>query len=390
MIRRRTGSAGAFSFSSARGALSAVLTAGGVGPGDEVLLSSYTCLAVPTGVLGAGATPTYCDVDPTTLNVTRQSVEASVTARTRAIVVQHTLGSVAPVDEIIALAREKAILVIEDCALAIGSSADGAPVGALGDAAIYSMELSKTMSVGWGGILTVNEPQLAERMTERYADIDELPTRRALQMALQTVVCGFCYLPALFWLGKYVVYYGFKHAVFRPSTPDAEFNGLIATNFVAKLPGPQAALARHQWMRFDTIADACAANGRRIRKCLRRLGYEPLGRAEDGAVIVAPRVSLLVADRSQIIARFQRDGVDLGSWFDGPMSPLPKTGAFNYDRNQFPNATFLASHIINIPCHSRLSESDLERIEQIMESYAETSGFADAALQRQLPQEATR
>lgn len=382
-IARRAGGAGAFSYSSARGALSACLSAAGVGEGDEVLLSSYTCLAVPTGVLAAGATPTYCDVDRRTMNVTRQIVETSITPRTRAVVVQHTLGSAAPVDEIIDLARARGILVIEDCSLSIGTTTRGQPVGSLGDAAIYSLELSKTVSTGWGGILVVNSPSLAARVADRYRAIPELPLRRTLRMAVQTVICGICYLPRVFVLGKYVVYVGFKYGLFGPSTPSAEFEGTVASDFVSKLPGPQAALARHQWARFDEIAGVCAANGSRVRELLHRLGYVALGSHGGDVVAVSPRVPFLVADRATIISWFQREGIDLGSWFDGPLSPLPKARVFNYETNDSPNAVFLAKHVVNIPCHSRVSAPDLDRIERLMGEYAALQP-EDRQVQRQL------
>jgi len=128
-VRQHFQSAQVFAFTSGRGALAACLSAAGVGPGDDVLLSSFTCLAVPTAVIAVGARPVYVDIDPRSLNVTPATVTARFTPRVRAVVVQHTLGCVAEIEEIVSAVRQRGILVIEDCALAIGSRKKGSSVG---------------------------------------------------------------------------------------------------------------------------------------------------------------------------------------------------------------------------------------------------------------------
>jgi len=359
-----------FSFTSARGALAACLRAAGVGPGDEVLLSSFTCLAVPTAVLAVGARPTYCDIDPRTLNVTPEAVVAAMTPKTRAVVVQHTLGSVADVREIALRAHSRGILVVEDCALAIGTRKEGLEVGSSGDAAIFSMELSKTISSGWGGVLLVNDDRLASRISEQYIALEQLPPARILRMAIQAAICGVCYEPRIYWLGKYAIAVAFKLGLFGLSTPPEESIGDVATDFIAKLGAPQAALGAYQWKRLKSIAQSCEENGTRIRGVLKRLGYVPLGDFSPNLFSVSPRVSFLVADRPAIVEWFRVRGIELGSWFDGPLSPFPEATVFNYHRQTFPKASFVAEHIVNIPCHGRLNMSDLENIETVLSEYS--------------------
>jgi perosamine synthetase len=369
-MSRRFYGAASFSFSSARGALAACLSAANVGPGDEVLLTTFNCLAVPTSVLAVGAKPVYCDIDPRTMNLTPESVIAAISPKTRAIVVQHTLGSIAPVQEIGRQIHSRGILLIEDCALATGSIEHGLLVGSYGDAAIFSMELSKTLSVGWGGMLVVNNKGLALQVTESYHHIRELSFIRSLRMAFQAVICGVCYLPELYWIGKYVVALSYKLGMFMRSTPDAEYKGEVANDFISKLAGPQAALAVHQWSRLEEIANSCADNAVRIRGLLIDLGYIPLGTFGCDIISVSVRVPFLVVDRESIVEWFRLKGVELGSWFDGPLSPQPEVSIFDYERSNFPNASFIAEHIVNIPCHSRLTRVDIEYIKNIMSEYA--------------------
>jgi dTDP-4-amino-4,6-dideoxygalactose transaminase len=140
-------------------ALTIALRAAGVGPGDEVVLPSFTFYATAEAALVLGARPAYCDVDPETFNVTRATVEAAITPRTKAIVPVHLFGNLAPVPEL----RDLGVPVIEDAAQAIGGALDGVKAGALGDAATFSFFPSKNLPcLGDGGAIVTDDDELAE------------------------------------------------------------------------------------------------------------------------------------------------------------------------------------------------------------------------------------
>jgi perosamine synthetase len=359
-----------FSYMSARGALASCLSSAGIGVGDEVLLSTYTCLAVPTAVVAIGAKPIYCEIDPFTLNVTTKLIEKAITDSTRAIVIQHTLGSFAPVNEILKIAKSKGILVIEDCALSVGTKMDGHLTGSIADAAIFSMELSKTISVGWGGLLIVKDKMLAYRVEQEYSSVSQLSFLRILQITVQTIVTSICYKPDFFFLGKYIVAVGFKLGVFKVSTPQSENYGKVSEKFIAKLPRPQLKLALHQWRNLDQLSKSYESNGSLIRTYLNNLGYFTPGFFEDTCFSVSPRVSFLVADPKKTLLWFIARGIELGTWFNGPLSPLPNAPEFNYHRTDFPKAVFISDHIVNIPCHNRLSQADISFIEELLIEYS--------------------
>jgi dTDP-3-amino-3,4,6-trideoxy-alpha-D-glucose transaminase len=141
-------------------ALTIALRAMGVGPGDEVVVPSFTFYASAEAIPPTGATPVFCDIDAETFCVTPETVRAALTPRTKAVIVVHLFGNVAPVQEIEALG----VPVLEDAAQSAGSTgADGRP-GALGTAATFSFFPSKNLGCfGDGGAITTSDSELAER-----------------------------------------------------------------------------------------------------------------------------------------------------------------------------------------------------------------------------------
>jgi dTDP-3-amino-3,4,6-trideoxy-alpha-D-glucose transaminase len=142
-------------------AITIALRAMGVGPGDEVVVPSFTFYASAEAIPPTGATPVFCDVDPATFCVTADTVRSVLTPRTKAVMAVHLFGNVAPVAEIEALG----VPVLEDAAQAAGSRGPNGRPGALGTAATFSFYPSKNLGgFGDGGAITTNDAQIAERV----------------------------------------------------------------------------------------------------------------------------------------------------------------------------------------------------------------------------------
>ncbi len=142
-------------------ALTIALRAMGVGPGDEVIVPSFTFYASAEAIPPTGARPVFCDVDPVTFCVTPDTVRAALTPRTRAVIAVHLFGNVAPVREIAALG----VPVLEDAAQALGAAAGERRVGALGSAATFSFFPSKNLGAfGDGGAIVTDDETIAERV----------------------------------------------------------------------------------------------------------------------------------------------------------------------------------------------------------------------------------
>ncbi len=135
----------------------------GLKPGDEVITTPYTFIATSTCILNAGAIPVYVDIEPDTYNLNPDLIEAALTERTRAIIPVHFGGFICRMDAINALARKHKLKVIEDAAHAHGASLKGGRfAGSFGDLAIFSLQQSKLLTCGEGGMSTTNSDEYAE------------------------------------------------------------------------------------------------------------------------------------------------------------------------------------------------------------------------------------
>jgi dTDP-4-amino-4,6-dideoxygalactose transaminase len=146
-------------------ALELALRALGIGLGDEVITTSRTFIATASSVVAVGARPVFADVDGNSQNITTETIRAVLTPAARAIITVHLAGWPCDMDEILEIARQFGLKVIEDCAQAHGATHQGRPVGSFGDVAAFSFCQDKNMTTaGEGGMVTTNSERLWQRM----------------------------------------------------------------------------------------------------------------------------------------------------------------------------------------------------------------------------------
>lgn len=372
-----TGARQAVSFASGRMGLYAILEAMGIGDGDEVILPAFTCVVVPNAVRYRGARPVYADIDRRTYNLDVASVARRVTARTRAIIAQHTFGLVCDVDGIADVAARHGLFVIEDAAHALGASLRARRVGSLGHAAFFSTDHSKVVSTGTGGMVTTSEPELAERLRRRQAAApfaDAARIRAILAMfALEFVL----FHPRVCALGRLAyraldarrkgAYFLDELLLARPT----------AYPYPARLSNPQARIGLRQ---LDGLAENLVWRRRLAALYDAELGVYREGLEPAAANHAFLRYTFLAEDRTAWIRHFE-DVVDLGIWFTsvahGRTRGLEDIG---YERGSCPVAEDAASRCVNLPTHPRIVEPELfvERIRRARTSCDPRFGLRDA------------
>jgi len=163
-LAERVGARYAVAFANGTAALHGACFAAGVGPGDEVITSPITFLASSNCVLYCGGRPVFADIRPDTYNIDPDEIAKRTTERTRAIIPVDFAGQPAEMDRIMALAKERGLVVIEDAAHALGASYDGRPVGSLADMTMFSFHPVKHITTGEGGAIVTDSEAYYEKL----------------------------------------------------------------------------------------------------------------------------------------------------------------------------------------------------------------------------------
>ncbi|QUL53560.1 UDP-4-amino-4,6-dideoxy-N-acetyl-beta-L-altrosamine transaminase [Paenibacillus tritici] len=161
-----TGAKYAVAFSSGTAALHGACYAAGISDGDEVITTPMTFAATANCVLYQGGVPVFVDIDPLTYNLDPGRIRESITDRTKAIIPVHFTGQPAELDEILQIARDHNLIVIEDAAHALGATYKGRSIGSIGDMTMFSFHPVKHITTGEGGMITTNNPLFYEKLLQ--------------------------------------------------------------------------------------------------------------------------------------------------------------------------------------------------------------------------------
>lgn len=347
--------------SSGRAALYEGLHAAGIGPGDEVIIQAFTCLAVPSAVIWAGATPIYADIDRQTFNLSAARVRPLITKQTRAIIIQHTFGIPAPLPEIIALAREHNLLIIEDLAHSLGGMYNGQPLGSFGDLAILSFGRDKTISSVFGGALATNVTSLHDTVKKNMASYQAPPRWWVIQQLLHPILVN-SFIPLYFTahLGKILLVVAQRFGLLSMAVTRHEKAG-AKPDFLTYIFSPALLpLLAQQLKKLDRYT----AHRRRI--AARYISALPVSFKDTPEVSGSNwlRFPLLVLKRDELLKAARRQHIILGDWYATPISPVPlhNNVLTQYKPGSCPIAEEVSKQCINLPTHPRLTDLDADRI----------------------------
>ena len=350
-------------FARGRVALYAALRAAGVGEGDEVVMSGYTCMMVPSAPLALGATPIYVDIDPNTFNATEQAVGSAVTSRCKAIIVQHTYGIPAEMEGWLDWARQQGIWIIEDCCHAFGSKINDRLCGAFGDASFFSGQWNKPFSTGLGGMLVCFSSDLAKR-------IDDLLERELLTpsikrngyLTFQQWLHQACVTPTTHGVITRLYRLAVRGGLAIGSSARLEFEGRLGDDYFMGMAKSQARLGVRAMERIERNLSARKRNSEIYRQRLAPLGFTPLN-LPAGYDPVLLRYPLRVANKPDVLRLAMRQGIEIGSWFESPLHPSKeRLEAFHYTWGQCPQSERAARETINLPTHENIDEAYIQKV----------------------------
>jgi perosamine synthetase len=213
----RVGAAAAVATTSCTTALALALHVSGVGPGDEVIVPSLSFIATANAVWHCGAQPVFADIDPRTYNLDAAAAERAITPRTKVIMPVHQVGLPADMDAFSELGERHDIAIVEDAACAIGALYKGRPIGSFDSLACFSLHPRKVITTGEGGMITVQDPAVADRLRRLRAhgmDTSDLARHTATDVVIEAypergfnfrmtdmqAALGLCQLRELDWI----------------------------------------------------------------------------------------------------------------------------------------------------------------------------------------------
>jgi dTDP-4-amino-4,6-dideoxygalactose transaminase len=360
----RVGAAHAVAFGYARTGLSAIFTALGLKPGDEVVLSPLTCKVIPLTLISLKLRPVYADVSPETLNLWQPHLSAAIGPGTRAILFQHTYGNPAGVASAARIAAKHGLPLIEDCAQSLPHTRECRAPGSTGIAAIFSNNLLKPLPAGSGGAVVTNDLALSKEL-RRIASL--LPTagfsamaRLRLEAWLQRRVLR----PELYWLALRC--FGRNHE--RPVETE------IASEITAAagLPGDYQMREGVRWLEHveewsRQRMECCESYLDLLAGCngLRIPGFD----------IPQPLYYFPIRTRHkrEVLEQARRQRVELIAWPDHtpiyPVKSAAQLSAYGFDPAQCPLATTLAGELIGLPTHNKITEQHRRQIVNLLRSY---------------------
>lgn len=183
MFSRYVGDQECVAVNSGTSGLQVALLSLGIGPGDEVIVPSFTFAATANCVALVGAVPVFVDIDPITFNLDPKKIESAISKKTKAIIIVHLYGLPGCMDEISKIAKKHNLLVVEDSAQAHLAAFNDQPVGTFGDAAVFSFYPTKNMTSGEGGMVVLRDP--------RVARICRLLRNQGMEIRYQNEIVGF-------------------------------------------------------------------------------------------------------------------------------------------------------------------------------------------------------
>tara|TARA_R100000365_G_C2748490_1_gene80172 strand:- start:10870 stop:11967 length:1098 start_codon:yes stop_codon:yes gene_type:complete len=288
------------------------LLAAGVGPGDEVIVPSFTFAATANSVALAGATPVFVDIEPETYCLDPARVEAAITSRTKGIMPVHLYGHPAPMSELSAVAERYGLEIYEDAAQAHGARLHGRPVGTFGAVAMFSLYPTKNMTSGEGGMVVARDDALAR--------VVRLLRNQGMERQYENELIG----------------------------------------FNARMTDIHAAIGRVQLTKVSAWTHIRQQNARFLDENLRGVSVPAVA---DGAEHVYHQYTIRVPDdRDGFVAAMKTEyGVGSGVYYPIPNHRLPSLAPFAQGL-ELPETERAARQVVSLPVHPSLTDEHLDRI----------------------------
>ncbi|MDD5628874.1 MAG: DegT/DnrJ/EryC1/StrS family aminotransferase [Elusimicrobia bacterium] len=342
---------------SARWGLYHLLRGLGLREGDEVLVPALTYFAVPAAVVRAGLKPVFVDIQPDSLAIDPEAARRSVTGRTRAVIPTHLSGFICDLAAVCALARERGLTVIEDCAQSLGGAFRGRRAGAWGEAAYFTFGVTKHMTT-LGGAMVVARDEVLARGLRRAAQspvLARLPAAALLKAAVMKCATSGPGFPLTYAGLRLCAGAGLDAVDLLFAEPPAQLGEPRAGAFHPA----QSALGLLQLASLDARNQRRRERALQLYGLLRAIPGVRVPRSQEGAEDVFSSCPVFVPGKERARQELLRRGIDSSLGYLQDCSALEM---FAEQRRECPNAARAKREVLYLPLYEELAESDVELV----------------------------
>lgn len=319
----------------------------------EVILPAYTAGSLVVGLIKSGLTPVLCDISLDDFNLDKDSLFKLVSSRTLAVVGAHMFGIIMENLERLREEIPKDIFLIEDCAQAMGGKIRGRQVGSFGDISFFSFNRGKNLPLCGGGCIATNSLAIALAIEEELKDVKSQGIFSNLMAFFKVLSFSFATNPHVYGLGHIFV------SCFKDSVPPSILSIERINNF-------QVAIGLALKDRAKGLFSKRYNNGVFLIRALKDAKGIILPKISGDAYPVFNRLPILFEDldKKEIAEKeLWRVGIETSRMY---LKPLHHMFALGYRKEDFPCASYFAEHLLTLPAHPALVETDLEKIIEVI------------------------
>lgn len=353
-----------YSFNSGRSCLMAILEAIEIKKGDEIIVQGFTCNAVINPIINIGAKPIYVDLKDD-LNIDEKKIQQSINSKTKAVIVQHTFGWPAEIEEIRDICRDNNIFLIEDCAHSLGAKYNNQYVGSFGDASFFSFGRDKIISSVFGGMIVINNPLLK---IKKYDFPSNLWT---INQLLYPILMQYVFLPLFrFRIGRIFYSLMFELNVFSlRSVNKKENQGILPRYFGKRMPNALARLALNQLNKLDRFNTKRQEIAKAYFSFFKNSKVKVVFREEfDNKSPVFLKFPILVDNPDKILRDLRKENIFINDgWRETVIvPPLTNQEKMKYNKGQCLLSEKISKNIISLPTHAKLTIEDVKKIASVV------------------------
>lgn len=363
----------AVSLNAGRSALLAILTSLEIPKDSEVLVQAFTCVAVPNSIRWASLSPVFVDIDRT-LNVNVADAEKKVTSKTKVLIVQHTFGIPADMSKITAFCKKYHLILIEDCAHALGATYQTRLIGSFGDASFFSFGRDKIVSSIFGGLAIINQKPAVSQGEDSKINREKLLNYQhnlpypssiwIFQQLLHPIITyPALYLYHFFGIGKILLFLSQKLRFLSFPVYENEKKGYRPAQFPRLYPNVLAELLLLQLKKLQLVNEKRREIAEAYFQRLKGKGLT-LPHQGKGAVYLRFNVLTSRADELRFIAKSR--GIILGNWYHRVIDPegvdLSKIG---YIKGSCPQAEKVSRESLNLPTYPALTARQIQEVVEL-------------------------